>query len=35
MNAVFQLAENVHCHHVIPKNMGGTDTFNNLMIIHP
>ncbi|WP_075584083.1 group II intron reverse transcriptase/maturase [Enterococcus faecalis] len=31
----FLLAENVHCHHIIPRNMGGTDTFNNLVIIHP
>jgi 5-methylcytosine-specific restriction endonuclease McrA len=28
------LAKYVHCHHKIPKYLGGTDKFENLMIIH-
>ena len=24
----------VHCHHKIPKSFGGTDEFNNLLIVH-
>ncbi|MGE6578273.1 group II intron reverse transcriptase/maturase [Paenibacillus xylanexedens] len=24
----------VHCHHVIPKHLGGNDNFNNLRIVH-
>lgn len=28
------LARDVHCHHKIPKGLGGTDKFDNLIIIH-
>ncbi|OHX41385.1 group II intron reverse transcriptase/maturase [Cytobacillus oceanisediminis] len=27
-------AELVHCHHVLPKALGGKDTYDNLLIIH-
>ena len=27
-------AYDVHCHHYLPKYLGGTDTFNNLRILH-
>ncbi|MDQ0417596.1 group II intron reverse transcriptase/maturase [Croceifilum oryzae] len=27
-------AEEVHCHHVIPRSLGGNDQYNNLMIVH-
>jgi hypothetical protein len=27
-------AHDVHCHHYVPKNLGGTDKFNNLRILH-
>ena len=30
----FQTAEEVHCHHILPKYLGGTDKFNNLVIIN-
>lgn len=30
----FLYAEDVHCHHFIPKNLGGSDDFDNLRIIH-
>lgn len=30
----FQSAEEVHCHHVIPRYLGGTDKFENLVIIN-
>jgi group II intron reverse transcriptase maturase len=26
--------EEIHCHHVIPRGMGGTDEYNNLVIVH-
>ena len=27
-------ASNVHCHHYIPKSLGGSDQFQNLRILH-
>lgn len=27
-------AHDVHCHHYVPKHLGGTDKFNNLRIVH-
>jgi RNA-directed DNA polymerase len=30
----FLSAEEVHCHHKLPRHMGGTDEFSNLVIIH-
>ncbi|QHW33401.1 group II intron reverse transcriptase/maturase (plasmid) [Paenibacillus rhizovicinus] len=30
----FLYATTVHCHHFLPTNLGGTDKFNNLRIIH-
>lgn len=29
----FLLAENVHCHHIMPRHLGGTDEYKNLVII--
>lgn len=31
----FLKADNVHCHHILPKYMGGLDCFSNLIIVHP
>jgi RNA-directed DNA polymerase len=30
----FLQANEVHCHHYIPIQLGGSDTFNNLRILH-
>ena len=30
----FLVAEEVHCHHRIPRHMGGPDEFKNLVIVH-
>lgn len=30
----FLTAEMMHCHHILPKMLGGSDDFNNLVIIH-
>ncbi|MCO7128206.1 group II intron reverse transcriptase/maturase [Sporolactobacillus shoreicorticis] len=30
----FLRAQDVHCHHVIPRYSGGTDEFTNLVIVH-
>lgn len=30
----FLKANELHCHHIIPKYLGGTDDFNNLVILH-
>ena len=30
----FLTADTVHCHHIIPKKYGGSDSFNNLIIVH-
>jgi RNA-directed DNA polymerase len=34
ITGVFLYASNVHCHHYIPKHLGGNDKFNNLRILH-
>lgn len=34
VTGVFLLADDVHCHHKLPRNMGGTNEFNNLIIVH-
>ncbi|PHA19894.1 group II intron reverse transcriptase/maturase [Bacillus wiedmannii] len=34
VTGIFLLADDAHCHHKIPKGMGGTDEFNNLIIVH-
>lgn len=34
ISGVFLTAEMVHAHHVVPLNMGGDDSFENLRIIH-
>ena len=34
ITGVFLMAKDVHCHHKKPKYLGGTDKFDNLMIIH-
>ena len=26
--------EEIHCHHVVPRGMGGTDEYSNLVIVH-
>jgi group II intron reverse transcriptase/maturase len=30
----FLEADTVHCHHILPKQLGGDDTFNNLVVVH-
>ena len=30
----FLIARETHCHHIIPVSHGGTDKFNNLIIVH-
>lgn len=34
VTGIFLIAEDAHCHHKIPKGMGGTDEFSNLIIVH-
>lgn len=34
VTGIFLTAEDVHCHHKLPRSMGGTDEFNNLIIVH-
>lgn len=31
----FLKADMIHCHHILPKYLGGMDEFSNLVIIHP
>lgn len=31
---LFLRAEDFHCHHIIPKELGGTDEFKNLVVVH-
>ncbi|WP_257145348.1 reverse transcriptase domain-containing protein [Bacillus cereus] len=31
---IFLTAEDLHCHHIKPKALGGTDEFKNLTIVH-
>jgi len=30
----FLTSDQVHCHHKLPRHMGGTDEFSNLVIVH-
>ncbi len=30
----FLTSNQVHCQHKLPRHMGGTDEFNNLVIVH-
>ena len=30
----FLTSDKVHCHHKLPRHMGGTDEFSNLVIVH-
>jgi RNA-directed DNA polymerase len=30
----FLTSDKVHCHHKLPRHMGGKDEFNNLVIVH-
>ncbi|MBB6448040.1 group II intron reverse transcriptase/maturase [Bacillus benzoevorans] len=34
ITGTFLSASEVHCHHYIPKHLGGNDKFNNLRILH-
>ncbi len=34
VSQLFLLAREIHCHHIIPVSQGGTDKFNNLIIVH-
>lgn len=34
VTGVFLAADEVHCHHILPKSMGGTDEFQNLVVVH-
>ncbi len=31
---IFLIAEDLHCHHIKPRVLGGTDEFKNLTIVH-
>lgn len=31
----FQCIEDIHCHHILPKQFGGTDKYDNLIIVLP
>ena len=33
ITGIYLTAETMHCHHIIPKHLGGTDKFDNLIII--
>jgi len=34
LTGYFLEAENLNCHHVLPLSLGGTDKFDNLVIVH-
>lgn len=34
VTGIFLRTQDVHCHHIIPRKFGGTDEFDNLVIIH-
>lgn len=34
VTGVFLKARELHCHHILPKSHGGTDVFDNLIIVH-
>ncbi|ENZ5543058.1 HNH endonuclease [Enterococcus hirae] len=27
-------AQEVHCHHILPRRLGGSDEFSNLIVVH-
>ncbi|MBQ7705152.1 MAG: HNH endonuclease, partial [Selenomonadaceae bacterium] len=29
----FEATEEIHCHHIKPKNQGGTDEYENLILV--
>lgn len=31
----FQCSEDIHCHHIYPKSLGGKDTYGNLVLVLP
>lgn len=31
---VFELLENIHCHHRLPRDKGGKDNYQNLVLVH-
>ena len=31
---VFKTAEEIHCHHKLPKHKGGSDKYENLVLVH-
>jgi len=33
ITGLYLTTETMHCHHIIPKSLGGTDRFDNLMIV--
>lgn len=30
----FLTAQEVHCHHILPRSLGGSDEFSNLIVVH-
>lgn len=34
MNKVFESIREIHCHHKVPKRLGGGDEYDNLVLIH-
>lgn len=34
VTGVFLFSSDVHCHHILPKSLGGTDEFKNLVIVN-
>jgi group II intron reverse transcriptase/maturase len=34
VTGIFLRAKDSHCHHVIPRSAGGTDKFDNLVVVH-
>ena len=34
VTGTFVYSDDVHCHHIKPKSLGGTDEFKNLVIVH-
>lgn len=34
ITGIFLTSKEVHCHHVLPRSLGGTDNFTNLIVVH-
>lgn len=34
VTGIYLMFEEIHCHHIIPTHLSGTDKYNNLIIIH-